>query len=293
MIYKSLSLSYIIIVLHSIFPLMLHGMNLTNNNESNDLAMTVALSYGSTLFCHRDICMLALVDKNFHQIIGQTGDSRKERVTKFIADILPNLTLIPIAWHVNKSGCAVVEHAKVVNKYGRLVEKLRLCYIHLSGNGFVDVHEQECSSFESSISKMPRPYFNKKGDACFYGGRYNNVGSFGQVMEYCLSVAGEQQEFACIAIIEDASGPRPKLIQERLFYLQQFSSLVKAFLNSTIVEEKDGYKLHYLSGVILPPDFKYCNKNSGSSLYRSFEGLSKKVTDPICARYREVSKIAA
>jgi hypothetical protein len=249
----------------------------------------IVLERGIAWFDHRATCSLGLVSSHHDKLVCSIAPLR---VQYFLKDH-PYLTLTnDLGLNYYGTICAkaswstqndwVLSEKK--QHYNSCIKKQEL---KLERHYFLsNVHQYATwDNFYSCLPHQPKVFFAPTGAICFHG--YGNIKvaddqKSGNVMEYSLYRWGKMEQ-KCITEIKGQEIPLTTFLE--------FPSLLKAFLNSSIVDIKsDGslfgtVKVYAIQGIKIPKDYQKCKQYFSTMTYNSFDELPEIIRKVIIMCY--------
>jgi len=260
-----------------------------NNNYRND-PWHIVLVRGIAWFDHNAIGSLGLVSTHHDNLICNTAPLRMDY---FVKD-KPYLQLVhDLEWNCYGTACATASWGKQNNwalsegkreysPYYYIKEQELL----LERRYFLScVHQYAAwDNFYRCLPYQPKIFFSSAGAICFYG--YGNIQvaddqKSGNVMEYSLYRWGKMEQ-KCVTEIKGREVPLTTFLE--------FPSLLKAFLNSSVVRIKPSgllntVKVYALRGVNIPKHYWDCKQYFSTMTYNSFDELPEMIRKVIIACY--------
>ncbi|HSC24663.1 MAG TPA: hypothetical protein VLB80_00400 [Candidatus Babeliales bacterium] len=213
----------------------------------------IIVSNDITLLDHNSLCLLALVDKSWHDKIRATAKSRREYLERHVSEPLIDSQT---TWHKygsaysywqNNMKLSKVFHFNGINRKG-----IYLQLVFLNENTTIDQKYLECSpseSLENPLFDNNKPSFNAEGKVCFHarGWMYSKEwGECGAIFEYSLDTHGQQKTLQCFV---DIGSSKP------LSNFTSYPVLFQAFINSQKITENESTKIYHVKGIRLDENY--------------------------------------
>lgn len=252
------------------------------NKEDDRFIWELVLNNGIALFDYKMIGCLAMTNTFFDKLLQNTSRDREEYLNKqayCLHHIQHN------KWHLYNAVRGRIAFFPIAHSV-RYMWIERQCLDNPMR--FNDSIHQD--NFYGELPHEPKPFFNNKGEFCFYG--YGELesqfdDSSGAVVEYALGAGKKLQIMECVLDIKKEN-PSYKL---RMFL--EFPKLLQALLESTCVyetevvdEQNKKNKIFALEGAIIPKNYKFYKPYFPHiKLYTSFESLPEVVRKNIKILY--------
>jgi hypothetical protein len=284
-----------------IVPSLLHGMDrivmdsvlsIDCCNAPGDAIISHCLSYDDHDTCRS----IAMVSKAYNKIIEDNYRPTKKCIENFIRGKTTSVTGYK-SWNKDFTKCAWVTFFDADSSFLKTLQltlvdwNASTKHVTSSSRLWTEFH---VPVFEDDV----RPFFNKDGQACFYG--YGRISVDKEVIvqnviEYSIDVNGKDERYCCRFGIRDG--------QCSGYYLKNFATLfnfpilLKEFLKAEKIWKRCDDKSFYIESVSLTQDYKTFKKhaalekwekNCGTkffSEYTEYDLLPKDVKEAIDEQY--------
>jgi hypothetical protein len=226
---------------------------------TNDIRRALAQHY----FSHDTICALALVNKQWNNIVKQTAQDRQKFLTN--QTDYPNLLSIAnkdeqLVWHTHKSayGYWFNTSESCIKKHHKMIFSL----VYLDGNGTIHSQADSSDSYRingktskghTKVKIVQKPFFTRNGDFTFH--TFQLYGDY-SIVENVLSTKEKPKNFNCyvMCLPENVYDAIPDLT-----IFKNYPTLLHAITHSkssqSFYTERSDYKIYYLEGVELDEDY--------------------------------------
>lgn len=246
-----------------LFPFFTLSMDNVNSNLVMSEVFPGYVQRASGACSHDTICALALVNKKWNDIIKKTYVQRRIYFTskqdyKDVHTANPHIYQQQI-WH--KYSSAYAYWMKTVTEVGTLlISEMSFNLIYMDGNDVIKSSEFKDVALRMSIFGDIQPFFTGQGNACFYAWSYEKK----ELLEILLSIKKPLKMYKCTL---DLGEKIPQSSNYWIAYqpiessnlnpfiIHDYPTLLKAFINSEVVQENKNEKIYHVEGVELTEDY--------------------------------------
>lgn len=270
---------------------LLCGMNRNYDfvmEDNCDFAMWQAVIPNSDLIIQRQ---LAVLNHAYNKYIENNYRRDKKAIENVMQE--KGISLIPceIVWNKNFTACTWITTEDSDNSKEKVLEFNLLSIV----NKKVEMYNGRWDRYIcQAVQEKNYPFFNRQGDACFYG--YGKIGCGYNIIEYSVK-EGISEAFECDLFIDKNINLWLSTIGN--VWLRDFigfPTLLKAILYSRNALKKANIrkgracarKRYKLDNVIVPVDYQnYVKQDCLVSYYYSFDEIPKWIRNAFIQKYEE------
>lgn len=227
-------------------------------------------------FDHQSLCLLARLNKRFHESIKETAPQRRQYIEQ--SQKFSDSKSAGDAWHPYGSAYAFIQSTKAFDRHSE--EWINLHYVYLDYDKQIKCLIGMCEKGAQLLDGFERPLFDERGDVRFYYVKGYQGSS--EVVELSFPENGVGYDYYCALSLAESSRCHT------LSLFRSLPNLFKAFINSSIVvdnvslDDQRLWKIFDLQGVIIPDNYQ---EYGASRVGASFKELPEVWQKAIFKRY--------